>query len=1424
MLYNEYKEKLNRRKRIFERVWRFRLLILLGFLLILAAAGALMGVKGIVYGEKVPQSVVYGDEFSATVKAVLAKGGFEFREEGGEWTEQRPLYAGEYECRGFAKTIAGTKRYTAAHAFTVLPLESEINFSGDTLIYGDDPEFSADLKYGDKLQIDYRISKDGDKVTLSADACDVCVLNSAGEDVTSSYIFGDFEKTVREERRPVTVKTASAVFVYDGKEHCDKGYEITSLRGLAKGDSLSFSTPYITDKSALKNTISDVKIENADGEDVTDRYNLTCEAGLIEVTARAITVTTNSHEIYYDGKAHEFGLEATISKGAICDGQTFEVSYNGVTEKDAGNYVNSASINIFADGKDVTDNYGITYDFGKITINPLEIKVKTQADDFVYDGRAHTYGKEALSLADGKLADGEELTVALNGESSFTEAGTGLNDITADVISASGEREGKNYVISYEYGEINVRRRGMKVSSVSEKQTEYNGSAQSFEYADYECTPADGDGGLVSGHRLEITAYRTFTDVGENYPQNPDYKIVDGSRKDVTANYEIDEDFGYLTIIKREITVNIVPKTFEYNGEAQSSDEIEVVGLVGGHVFSHTLTSVLTSVTDVSDGVKQNSFEFELTVTDSRGNDVTTNYDIREITSGSIQIAKRSVILSTDSLDVTYDGNPHSKNTYSEVENTLVAGHKLQADYSEWTAAGNYANAAQNCKITDINGNDVSGNYDFTVQSGTIRILKRNLTLKTGSVSVIYNATEQSCQTCEYLGDGLADGQSLTAEYDGWYNCGVHVNALKAGYSVTDGKDDTTDNYNITEQWGSVIIVKRPVTITTGSLTQTYDDKPHSAANFTASTGEDSGLAAGHKLTLVYPEFTEVNFVGGSVAPYTNEPVSFELTDGSNNDSFDGFKYTDNYDISWVYGEVEIMLRPIKITSPTARWTYDGLSHTGMKTQSDGVTYIADGGVEYPDGYPQLDGHTVTPADFPEITEKGVYAQGNSFDVAIFKGVIDVTANYDITTDFGDITVEARPLKLSTRDYSKTYDAISLLRVADTIDVIEIASGCSLADGQRINTYFYRDIYDVGEYENKPTTFSILDADGVDRQTNYDIFWGENGNDYGTITIEKRPIRVITKDRVWVAQKGVEITFDGFIDPKDEIVNGVQYYSLAKQLGIDLFSHRLKLQGITVDLSKTTDTADGKGYIDNIPQSASIVFTSGEREADVTGNYDIHYVYGKLRVKAPVEVFVFPVSREYDGTALTFGEDDYYISSLPFGLSERNVSFKVIGSITEPGIVTKDEVYKDSKKWFSINGWVPLEEGGIEDEDRVNRIDFTGGFEEDGQTYYLRITKRKITIRSNSIIMSPEYYEDEHGQKTQKPFNASADSYTVSFGELLEGHILNATVTGVLLPEEERATNTLLMENVHIYDSFGADVTEYYEITIAEGELSWSAA
>ncbi len=1189
MLYEAYKNKLEKRKRRFERFWRFRLLFLLIFLMLLAAAGAMMGVAGQVTAVSVPQTkFFYGQPLSMQASSVFGGAGFEFRLKGTEvWSEKEPRAAGTYECRAVGKSIVGTSRPGGeVFSFTIDPMETVVSVADSSIVYGNTPSFTANLCYDDVLQVnDYtKVEKSGDIVNIVADLDAVTILSADGEDVTASYSVNVADRDVTEIARKLTVTTASETYEYDGKPHSAEEI-ILEGDGLAEGHRIEeegtiFAS--LTDVGEIQNCPErdgHFHILDEDGNDVTGKYKVTRKYGTLKVTPRELTVTTQGDEFTYDGKEHEYGV-GTLKTDEGDDGGLLvdlghEIRFTGgnyaFTEANEEGYQNAPIIGIYVGDDEVTGNYDVSVTAGTVIIHKRALHVTTQSATFTYDGKEYKYDETTLTYNDegddaGLLVDLEHEIRFTGGNYAFTEAnedGHINNPTIAIFVGAGNDEVTANYDVSVTTGTVTIHKRELTLSTESHE-IPYDGTEHT-----YNDLTADGLAGKQTITRTDTLCVQN----AKEYPNEPQFTIQDGETPISAENYEIIEHYGTVTVTKLAIKVETHSAEFVYDGiEHRYGVEEKAYDLEGALAAGQELKffDVL-----VMKDAGERSNEPDIRVYDGE-DDVSANYDIDKVY-GKVHILQRVVEVTTNSQSFPYDGQAHTELGFEilpaqEGRYLPVEGHTLVpsavasiTNYSDTPVSNELAftvsdgTPSRNRDATD----NLTGNYIIRIVTyGELTVQKREVTLTTGSDTVTYDAKEHGKASYTAVGTQLVDGHTVEAAFKQWTeaNEAGYENSLdETAVKIKDANgEDVTANYTVHWQWGTVVILRREVTLCAGDYHAVYDGKAHTAEEWSVESGS---LAEDHYAAGTYEAFTDA----GS---YDNDPDGKAICDGA------GTPVTQNYHVTWKAGSIVIDLRPLTVTAHGNTWEYDAAAHSeagyDVEGLADGHVYKAN--VTAPQIVNVWDSR-VNELDFDEVF---IGPEGGD----------DCGKNYDVTyVRTNRVEITPREITVTTKGDAIVYDGTE-----HTYASAEVTSEKQLAaETHRLVLEGYASFLDAREapYSNEMTV--KVYANGEDISRNYTLIVV-----YGTVKIDRRPITVLTHDRG-------PYVYDGISWRETDYENCTVVYPEGAP---KLDGHEVKIEYTQKDKMANVGTHE-------IAFTARIV---AEVYGDVTENYDVTVVFGEVEI------------------------------------------------------------------------------------------------------------------------------------------------------------------------------------------------------------------
>ena len=408
-------------------------------------------------------------------------------------------------------------------------------------------------------------------------------------------------------------------------------------------------------------------------------------------------------------------------------------------------------------------------------------------------------------------------------------------------------------------------------------------------------------------------------------------------------------------------------------------------------------------------------------------------------------------------------------------------------------------------------------------------------------------------------------------------------------------------------------------------------------------------------------------------------------------------------------------------------------------------------------------------------------------DAVIKNGDIDNTANYEITYEASKpVTPPAQkiPLTIRSKDRSAEYTGKLI-----TADAYELVSG-SLTEGHSIEVTYAGGSTNVtaSPVASPIASVVIKDALGQDVTDLYEITL-DNEN-AGKVTVTKRSITV-TAITGTVVTDGTKVIYAK--DCKTESGS---------------FNHGHKVEGLLEGHALRGDFVKGYGsetFTTSIDLSALRIVDTANVETDVTANYDIKTVDGKMTIKVsastgvPVAVTVKDQAWTYDGTARKPDQTGYNISGLLDG-DVATVTLKVKQGETESETATNAGTYTI----------VPVI--SIRSKDGAAVAD--SKYKINAGTGTLTVKKLDITLEA---VSDSKYYDGKAlvNDKVKAPALAAGHKYS---GVKL--NVYDAKGNLIRNGVKEVGTYTKKITEVHILDSQGAEVTDNYNITKIDGKLT----
>ncbi|MBR5712230.1 MAG: hypothetical protein IKX54_01410 [Lachnospiraceae bacterium] len=336
----------------------------------------------------------------------------------------------------------------------------------------------------------------------------------------------------------IVIQTSSSEKEYNGTPLRNEGWSLVSGK-LLPGHRMEVKVTGEQTEIGSANNTAFVQVFDESGLEVTEKYNIEVVPGKLEVIRRKITVTSRSadkiynatplmnEEVYYDwGKlssTHE--LKAT--------------DFRAVT--DPGIYDNTFTAKIYdSEENDVTDNYDITYEYGKLTVRYGIVYLRSGSSEKEYDGTLLT--NDQCEVISQRLKEGHHLemkTVA-----SALKVGTYSNTIYAVVYDENGVDVSEMYDIRKELGKLTITPRRLVIRTQDVTR-------------DFYSQPITNDWSLVEGSlapgetlTVKTTQQLGYGEAGSSRDNDVAYIYIqsEGKSEDVSSCYQITTICGRFTI------------------------------------------------------------------------------------------------------------------------------------------------------------------------------------------------------------------------------------------------------------------------------------------------------------------------------------------------------------------------------------------------------------------------------------------------------------------------------------------------------------------------------------------------------------------------------------------------------------------------------------------------------------------------------------------------------------------------------------------------------------------------------------------------------------------------------------------------------------------------------------------------------------
>lgn len=688
----------------------------------------------------------------------------------------------------------------------------------------------------------------------------------------------------------VTIKGHEETATYDGNPHSVEGYEITDISNeLYKKDYVGFTGKAKAEGTAagtyqMNLTQAQFSNTNSNFKQVT----FVVEDGSLTINRKSIDdqnriTVTKPEDSKYNGEEHKNKPTVTDTKTGktLVEGTDYTLAYSD-------DVTNAGTVTVTVTGiGNYEGSFEVTYEITK-----RNVTLTSGSASKVYDKTALT--NDTVTVSGEGFAKDEGATYKVTG--SRTKVGTSKNTFTYELKSNT---KASNYNIEVKFGELKV------TAQDGEVVVTITGRSDTVEY--------DGNEKSVSGYDVSITEGSKYTTSDFTFNGTAEAKGTEAGTYSMGLNADqftnTNDNYTQVTFIVNDGTLTINPKSITPDGPDTPKEEKTGI----------TVTDPENSIYDGNEHING------LTVTDSKlnttlaeGTDYTLTYSGNLINVGTVTITIKGIGNYTGEFTKTYQILPReytvTTNTDSKVYDgtALTAGGKVsgivKGETVEFTITGSQTDVGTSDNTYELNwtGSAKESNYKHGKDSiGT-------LTVKAKSIVPDGPDTPDEKKT------GITVSDPSDSKYDGK----EHREVLTVQDTKTDKKLVADKDYSVT--YSDDLVNAGTVTITiegignyTGSFTKTYEITKRSV---TLTSATVSKTYDGQALTSTSITVSGDGFVKGEGATYNVTGTQTEVGNSANSFEYKLNENTlaSNYDITKVVGTLTVTRDTTPVTpAPT---------------------------------------------------------------------------------------------------------------------------------------------------------------------------------------------------------------------------------------------------------------------------------------------------------------------------------------------------------------------------------------------------------------------------------------------------------------------------------------------------------------------------
>ena len=575
------------------------------------------------------------------------------------------------------------------------------------------------------------------------------ILNTV--DGTGKYIVTEANPgTLTISKRKVTLTSASDSKTYDGNALTNDTVTVGG-DGFADGEGAAYD---VTGSQTVVGESDNTFTYTLNKGTKADNYTIEKTEGKLKVTAATdevvVTIKENAGTAKYDGTEKTVtGYTVTNISNKLYAEKDF--TFNGKAEvkgTDAGTYDMALKASDFTNRNANFSKVTFVIEDGQLVIEKRKVTLTSASDEKVYDGTALTNDTVTVGGADG-FAKNEGATYDVTG--SRTDVGESDNTFTYTLNEGTNAN---NYSIELVPGKLEVTPVTAEVIVTITGRTDempYDGEEHSvFGYDVTVSNALYNPKEDMQFNGIDADATAKGTDAG-TYPIGLTAEDFTNKSKNFSKVTFVVTD-GYVKITPRAVTLTSETAGKTYDGTALEKPVVTVGGdgFVEGQVTEIKATGSVTNAGSVANTI---------TFTPNKETFKDGNYAITK-TEGTLTIAKRSVLITSQSATKTYDGSALTRPAVTITGDGFVPGELAKAEATgSITKVGSTPNTIQYTTTGAFN----AANYSIALSVGTLTVTEKPKPepRRTFNLTINYVYQNGKRAAASYNRGGLKNGETF---------------------------------------------------------------------------------------------------------------------------------------------------------------------------------------------------------------------------------------------------------------------------------------------------------------------------------------------------------------------------------------------------------------------------------------------------------------------------------------------------------------------------------------------------------------------------------------------------------------------------------------------------------------------------------------